>query len=876
MKITFGLHLDGEHGWRPANRLGMPVLGPLGLLNLLETRLGLLRGECAQAQRVTQYRECLKHCDTPERFYHASFGIDPIGVSPALLSWRDEWHLHGWNGVLPAGAGGRIADMAAVEEIARTLLFPSLGERLVHVADSLARQQSKIERVELVDPMEAFPKRWRDVLAKLPIQSARRYGPSADEHTVLGRLQIALLSAHEGRKPTGKIAWTDDGSLRVVRAETSLVAARWVAHILTARQQEVAIVAEHDRSLLDATLDAADLARQGFQDSSPLAPALQVLPLALATLWYPLDVYALLEFLSHPIGPVPRYARRRLAEVIAESPGIGGPRWRDVIDDLERLYPDRAPEMRKALAVWVEHPRYSSAPGAPLAVVLERTCGVRDYFGARLSDRDPIRSMANATGYRQAIAVGGALEALAAQGETAITPVALEALVSQCTARGAPNFAMYAQVGCVPSASHPGALVEPFDQVIWWQMGAPSLPGHYLWSRSERDALARAGAELPCLDEVLARQGQDWLRPILNTRKQLVLVLPPLGVEMHPLWQEIQWCIDGLSLESLEELLTGHAGEELLEVAPASLPRRRRWWTLPSEVKISRRPRESYSSLNLFINAPHQWVLKYVARLNPSNLLAVTDQNRLYGNLAHRMIDRFFRTGTAHTLRGDALASWLSREFDAVVAQEGAVLLMPGRRMHCERLRSALGRALEEIQRQFVAAGIQVVESERDLAGTFPGGDLEGQADLVVRNQSGQQAIVDMKWAGTNAHKDRLAKNRHLQLAVYAEMLRQETGAWPAVSYFILEASRLIALDNGFFPEAQTVQSGATGTTSNLWEQLVVAWKWRRSQIDAGMIEVAIPSIDPTPESVAPPNALAPEELREEYDEYRWLAGWEG
>ena len=60
MKITFGLRLDGEHGWRPANRLGMPVVGPLGLLNLLETRLGLLREECTQAQRVTQYRECLK------------------------------------------------------------------------------------------------------------------------------------------------------------------------------------------------------------------------------------------------------------------------------------------------------------------------------------------------------------------------------------------------------------------------------------------------------------------------------------------------------------------------------------------------------------------------------------------------------------------------------------------------------------------------------------------------------------------------------------------------------------------------------------------------------------------------------------------------
>lgn len=144
MKITFGLRLDGERGWRPANRLGMPVFEPLGFLNLLETRLGLLRAECTHAERVTQYRECLKRCDTPERYYHASFGIDPIGTAASLLSWRDDWDLHGWNSELPSGAGIRIADMAAVDGAARNVLFPSVGERLVRAAEALSSRQSKI------------------------------------------------------------------------------------------------------------------------------------------------------------------------------------------------------------------------------------------------------------------------------------------------------------------------------------------------------------------------------------------------------------------------------------------------------------------------------------------------------------------------------------------------------------------------------------------------------------------------------------------------------------------------------------------------------------------------------------------------------------
>lgn len=875
MKIVFGLHLDGEHGWRPQNRLGMPVLGPLGFLNLLETRLGLLRAECIQAQRATQYRECLSRCDTPDRFYHASFQIDPIGVSATLLSWRDMWYLHGWSGTAPSVAGGRLADLVAVEEIAHNLLFPSIGERLATVAESLSKQQSKIEQVDLVDPIEMFPKRWREVLAKLPVSSPRVYEAHGPEETVLGKLQLALKSAHEGKKANGKIPWSNDGSLRVVRAETGLLAARWVAQMLTAHQQEIAIVVEQDRSLLDATFDAADVPRQGGPDASPLVPALQVLPLALAIIWEPLDVYALLEFLSHPIGPVPGYARGPLAEVIAKHPGVGGPCWRETIEDLGRQYPDCVAGIRDSLASWIEHPRYSPMQGAPIATVIERVCRVRDYFQAGLCDQNSVLSLANATGYRQAKGVAAALEALVAQGETSIRPVAVQTLVAQCTGRGAPNFAMHAQVGSVPSVSNPAAVIEPFDQVIWWQMGAPSLPDRYSWSRRELNMLARAGVELPPLDEVLANQSQEWLRPILSARKQLVLVLPPPSVELHPIWLEIQGLISDLRPEPLEALMTGQTGKDLQQVAHATLPRQKRWWQLPREVTIARRTSESYSSLDLFLNAPHQWVLKYAARLNPSNLLAMTDQNRLYGNLAHRIVDRFFHVGNARELRGDTLAGWLSQEFESVVAEEGAVLLMPGRRMDREWLRGALGRSLEEIQRQFSAAGIVEVESERSLTGTFAGGSLEGKADLVVRKQVGGQAIVDMKWAGANRHKDRLAQNRHLQLALYAEMLRQETGTWPEVAYFILEASRLLASDTAFFPQAQRVQSNSTGTTPQLWEQLIATWRWRRSQIDAGKIEIAVEHIEPTVESQVPPGAFAPEERSQEYDEYRWLVGWE-
>ena len=43
MKIRLGLYLDGQHGTTFTAQLDSLTTGPLGMLNVLETQLGLLR-----------------------------------------------------------------------------------------------------------------------------------------------------------------------------------------------------------------------------------------------------------------------------------------------------------------------------------------------------------------------------------------------------------------------------------------------------------------------------------------------------------------------------------------------------------------------------------------------------------------------------------------------------------------------------------------------------------------------------------------------------------------------------------------------------------------------------------------------------------------
>jgi hypothetical protein len=145
-----------------------------------------------------------------------------------------------------------------------------------------------------------------------------------------------------------------------------------------------------------------------------------------------------------------------------------------------------------------------------------------------------------------------------------------------------------------------------------------------------------------------------------------------------------------------------------------------------------------------------------------------------------------------------------------------------------------------------------------------------------MQNARGDLAIVDMKWSGIKKFPEKLKENRHLQLAIYAELLRQEKGEWPSIAYYILDRARFFAPDERFFPDAEVVQSASGENTTQLWERFLKTWHWRVDQIHAGRFEVVLERTQPTEESVPPAEAMATETLNESYNDYWALAGWEG
>ena len=871
LTIIFGLHLDGQRAFSPVDRLGEIAVGPLGFLTILETQLGLLGMHASQAERIVQYCDCLAQADSPERFYHASFATDALGTAATLLGWRDLWHLYGWKGDLPANAGRRLTDIADVDALAHSTLAPSPGERLAQILAQLKIRRLAVSEVRLADQVATFPKRWQEVLALLPVANLEEVRVRGKGF--LGSLQHKLERAVAGQK-FDKSPWDDDGTVMVVQGETRALSGAWLADQIDEKLPTL-IVSSMEGARLDDQLVVAGQARHGLREASAFRPALQVLPLALELLWDPLNFYGLLQFLTHPVCPVPGHARRRLAGKVADKPGIGGKAWEATLKDIDLHYGEQAaPAIRKKIQDWIEHPRFPQEDGAPIAMVLERVIRLAEFFQTRLGDEDAARRLAFNAGFAQCHACVESLSVLQSQGVLTIRPRQLQQLVGQATASGTDNPLLIAEVGAQMAVTHPGAAVEQTERVIWWQLAMPTLPTSYPWSAAEVLALAHAGVALPEGRERLAQAAREWLRPILAARTRLIVVLPPKGEEVHPIWQMIEAGIDSPRVQSLDSLLAKPT-PGMQSVTHVPLPAAQRWWQLPQDVSISLRETESFSSLELLLFNPYHWLLKYPAKLRPSRIIDLGGNFRMLGNLAHELVERYYQRDDALSMAESQYSAWFDPAFDQLITEEGALLRMAGMGADLEGFRHRLRNSIRTLRQQVAYAGILKVDSEIQLSGHFAGGELSGYADLVMQKAGGAQAIIDMKWSGVKKFPSKLKENRHLQLAIYAELLRQKTGNWPAVAYYILDQARFFAPNDLVFADADVVPSADGENTAQLWQRFVETWKWRRSQIARGLIEVALEGVEETEQSSPPDTAMTMEYLNEGYNDYRALAGWE-
>ena len=861
MRVRFGLHRDALEPSHTRTSVGEITVGPQGLLGLLESDLGIPSVAAHPSEAIAAYRDCLTECDDWVRFYHRSFDADPVGVARTLNDWRQQWYLHGWDGRFPDHAASRLGDMAAVESLAIERVPAGVGQRLRAILGLLDKRRTQIREVELLDAAEDLPPLWRRVLERFDCSTTRTGTGCAPSYSDLGKLQ-ALLTRDLARPLDG------DGSLVVVRAFSRDVTAQATAEML--RQLDdpsrAAVVASRDGIILDNAMERVGLPRAGFQHYSPFRAANQVLKLAFALIWQPLDPHRLLQFLIHPVNPLPWRVRGRLAEAVASQPGIGGPAWKQAMAKIDKDQTD-------GVVFWTTPTRYDPSQGAPAADLHVRVSRVVAWLARRLATaEDGEESAVFGAAYSQAAALAATLKRLSDGGRHRIRKIELDSLVDAAN-RPTPDASVLAEAGHVPVTSHPGNVTEATDEVFWWDL-APQRPDLTSpWSKEERASLAAAGVDLPTADNQLGADKRAWLRPVLNCRKRLVLVVHEDDEGRHPLWGRIREQIRrGWVDVPLDEILLRGKTTRLDQVAipaprlarkPLPVPRRRWHIDRPLPARVS----ESYTSLNKICYYPHEWVLTYAARLRSGGINEVADGAMLKGSLAHRLFERFFTEhGDWTSLQDPEIQRWLELTIQDLIEKEGAVLLENGRGVDRQQVITTLEHALVRLLGHLRTADVQTVKSEQAVKRSFPGGVLYGEADLVVVGPEGR-AVLDAKWGSERYREEEIEAGRHLQLAVYGYALGE--GAWPSTGYYIVTTGNVVAPDARFFPKA--LAAGGEPVEA-VWRKGLVTRNWRLEQFARGEIEVNA-AAEPDDASEPPGGGLETRVEPDRFDEFRWLTG---
>ena len=284
-----------------------------------------------------------------------------------------------------------------------------------------------------------------------------------------------------------------------------------------------------------------------FQWHSRFRTATQVLKLALALVWEPLDPHRILQYLLHPTGPIPKWVRSRLANAVSEAPGIGGPAWVDAIHDIgqkqRKIHGAEETEverLRAEIEYWLGGNRYDPATGAPLEVLLSRIQRVSAWTSAQLHTvENGAEAALFAAARAQAEALSTELAGLRNAGEERLGRLALERRIDEVTTE-ATDPSTHEEAGHVRATTSPATVTDPWPIVIWWNMASAPTGVSYPWSRRELEALRASGVRLPEVDDLIRQQSRDWLRPICNAKEKLVLVVHDDERGMHPVWTQIE------------------------------------------------------------------------------------------------------------------------------------------------------------------------------------------------------------------------------------------------------------------------------------------------------------------------------------------------
>jgi hypothetical protein len=928
MTILLGLTLSDAQTLPPAPIIAVDraLMTPASLLRYLEGYYAL--GAPAvnrEALRTEQYRQLLtahlaetEAVAAPRPFYAASFTADQSATAAELLSRRDELLDAGYNLRREAGADvpARIVVLHQMEALLHDdrydfRLLPGPADRLQLLLAALPENRHPRLAIWLNEPRHLLAPGLRRLLSSLEtlgdtITSLPDPAPPLGD-TDLAVWQRTLLSSasNEGNQETrtqkgsaqpiknpeglsvapqeSKTKLTGDGSLILLRAHRDTHIAAYLARLLrnNPEWQPGALLTLRNQTLDNALLSEG-LPSLGVPSTSLARPSLQVLKLITTFLWQPIEIDRVMEFVSLVTKPLHWRLAQRIAVFLADTPGMFGPRWFQMLEGFFREMEEERNWSKTQLAAvreqyesWFRRKRYPRDGAVPKFDLRQlfnrlREWALEAYADSRKKEKDQPLKKENTGLLVLAAQAQRAMELLDAQPETELTYLEVERLV-RTVYEPAPTQFQQQEKGALPTIFAPASALktpdgEALEQLLWWDF--IEHEPDYFFSRyypEELTFLTASGITINGPDQQNELSAWTQLRPILHARSQLVLCLPERvdgsEVEAHPLMGDLEAAFPKGALAAITVnvdaagTVPGVLGGKIIPgfapVPVRPLDRPVAHLHLGRTDAIRERETETPTALEDLLHYPHKWVFRHQLKLKGTPILSIAAENRLRGNLGHLFIERLLNQikadGTVYTR--EQVAGWINGNWRQLMENEGAVLLEYGQEPERVQFVRTMDYAAWSLVHYLQENGWRIRGSEQVVTGELTpmgGQPVKGRADLVLeRDRHGKRevAIVDLKWRGKTTFKNLLRNAKDVQLCLYAEFIRQDvTQASDAVhtAYFVIRDALMIARNELAFANIETVAGAeeATVVQRETLKKIRATHNWRWEQFHEGIVEV--------------------------------------
>lgn len=901
MILHFGTDFDGiVYTHLTSARAGETWIGPRKLLQWLERQLGMSGyADNTDYLRIELYRQAmgqyLAECEQqpllqPLPFYAASFGADRFASAATLLNWRDELLLAGWDFEENATMPERLRCFAAIEILYRNKISdPAIRQQVFGFADRFAAvlEQAEnrylpLQKLVLYQPgtlQKPVIQRFIRILRRRNIKVVEQApGCSADADTTLGQLQRRLLLMDI---PVKSSAAENDHSLLVLRARRDSDAATALAQMLRTEigLNPVFLIPEMNL-LLEQNIVQEGMPNMGILSASLARPSLQVLKLAPAFLWEPVDVFKIMEFATLAVKPLDYGLSLEIARVMAEKPGLMSDTWFAAV--FGYLEQGEVPETaRKQYAFWFDRRRYKADGTAPkrdaIGIYAYLQEWAFDYFEENGSTNTSFLVLAE-----QARRIRELLEALP---EQRISFLELERIVRTIYQPSPVQFAP-AEVERFEYVHHPGALAAPADTLVWWNcLFENTTPSPDKWQAPERQFLEKQGVVLDTPEQEGQLNLLRQMQPVLQAAKQLILIVPDQadGSEAvpnlllgdmeaaFPFFRDLVFSLDDEQDRARFSDILKMPETKPIPVRPTDRMRSQLHLRRPDLILDSEY--ETPTNLESLFYFPHRWFFRQQLKMYPSSLLSVTGDNTLLGSLSHRFFEKLLKEKLADFDR-PAIQEWVNKEAETLLEKEGATLLLYGREPERQAFLNKVKNAAWNLVSLLRNNNWEVLDTELPLTGQFGDMPVRGKADLVLQRAE-ERAIVDLKWSGANRRKELIINGEDLQLVLYAKLLPPPE-QWPHTAYFILEEGKMIARNSAAFREAVVAGRGEdhAAACAAIFEKMERTYAWRLEQLRRGMIELRTARTAPELEALYDGQLFELLEMKMEdarWDDYRTL-----